>query len=573
MLTPQYLLPLADELLVDNFAGGGGASTGIEQALGRPVDIAINHDPEAVAMHAANHPQTLHLCESVWDVDPRQVCAGRPVGLAWFSPDCKHFSKAKGGKPVEKRIRGLAWVAVRWAATVQPRIICLENVEEFVTWGPLTPDGRPDPRRKGREFGAFVNALRRLGYAVEWRELRACDFGVPTSRKRLFLIARRDGAPIVWPQPTHGKPGSPAVKAGQLKPWRTAAECIDWSLPCPSIFDRARPLAEATLRRIGRGLWRYVLEAAQPFIVHIAHGEGRPGGVQRWGTGAHGLDQPLPTLTTKAEHALVAPTLVQTGYGERTGQAPRPPGLHRPLGTAVAGAGKHALVAAFLAKHYGGVVGQALPQPLGTVTSVDHHSLVTAHLTKFRSGSTGSGLDEPMHTVTAGGDAARPGTGNVMGLVASHLVKLRGTSTGSATTEPVPTISAQGTHLAEVRAFLIKFYSSGGQHGRLLDPMPTLPTHDRIGLVTVAGIEYAIVDIGLRMLQPHELAAAQGFPPGYLLTAPAHGVSLPKHAQTRMIGNSVCPGLAAAIVAANYPQDHAAQPRRRATTTRTRQAA
>ena len=519
MLTPQYLLPLADELLVDNFAGGGGASTGIEQAIGRPVDIAINHDPEAVAMHAANHPQTLHLCESVWDVDPRQVCAGRPVGLAWFSPDCKHFSKAKGGKPVEKRIRGLAWVAVRWAATVQPRIICLENVEEFVTWGPLTPDGRPDPRRKGREFGAFVNALKRLGYAVEWRELRACDFGVPTSRKRLFLVARRDGAPIVWPQPTHGKPGSPAVKAGQLKPWRTAAECIDWSLPCPSIFDRARPLAEATLRRIGRGLGRYVLEAAQPFIVHIAHG------------------------------------------------------LHKPLGTAVAGAGKHALVAAFLAKHYGGVVGQALPQPLGTVTSVDHHSLVTAHLTKFRSGSTGSGLDEPMHTVTAGGDAARPGTGNVMGLVASHLVKLRGTSTGSATTEPVPTISAQGTHLAEVRAFLVKFYSSGGQHAHLRDPMPTLPTHDRIGLVTVAGIEYAIVDIGLRMLQPHELAAAQGFPPGYLLTAPAHGVSLPKHAQTRMIGNSVCPGLAAAIVAANYPQAHAAQPRRRAANPRTRQAA
>lgn len=254
-------------LYIDNFAGGGGASTGIELGLGRPVDIAVNHDPEAVAMHDINHPHTRHYCESVWDVDPRAITGGRPVDLCWFSPDCKHFSKAKGGTPVSKKIRGLAWVALRYAATVRPRVIMLENVEEFVTWGPITRDGRPCPQNKGRTFASFVNALRRHGYQVDWRELRACDYGAPTIRKRLFLIARRDGLPIVWPEPTHGDPASAEVKTKRLKPWRTAAEVIDWSIPCPSIFNRARPLAENTLRRIARGLQRYVIEAQQPFIV------------------------------------------------------------------------------------------------------------------------------------------------------------------------------------------------------------------------------------------------------------------------------------------------------------------
>jgi DNA (cytosine-5)-methyltransferase 1 len=462
----QFLLPLHRELVVDNFAGGGGASSGIERAIGRPVDIAINHDPEAVAMHQANHPQTRHLCESVWDVNPREACAGQPVGLAWFSPDCKHFSKAKGGKPVEKKIRGLAWVAVRWAATVQPRIICLENVEEFTTWGPLTQDGRPCPRQKGREFRAFVNALQRLGYAVQWRELRACDYGAPTSRKRLFLVARRDGQPIVWPNPTHG-PGRP-------QPWHTAAQCIDWSLPCPSIFNRPRPLADATLRRVAEGLRRFVIEAAEPFIVRLGHtGHGDAGKVRS-------VHEPLSTITSKAEHCLVSPTLVQTGYGEREGQAPRVPGLDKPLGTIVAGGTKHALVAAFLAKHYTGVVGSDLRMPIGTVTSVDHHSLVAA--------------------------------------------------------------------------FLVKFYGSGGQWAGLDEPMHTLPTKDRMGLVTVAGEQYRIVDIGLRMLQPRELARAQGFAESYLLDAPHQGRSLPKHAQVRMIGNSVCPPMAEALVRANFAE-------------------
>jgi DNA (cytosine-5)-methyltransferase 1 len=260
-IPPQMGLNFSGEITVDNFAGGGGASTGIEAGLGRPVDIAINHDPASIAMHEVNHPHTRHYCESVWDIDPRKVCAGRPVGLAWFSPDCKHFSKAKGGKPVEKKIRGLAWVVLRWAATVHPRVIMLENVEEFITWGPLTtdPEGNcyPCPKKKGRTFNSFVNALKRHSYTVEWKELRACDYGAPTIRKRLFLVARCDGQPISWPEPTHGDPKSAAVKSGQLKPWRTAAECIDWSLPCPSIFDRKKPLAEATLRRIAKGTSRH----------------------------------------------------------------------------------------------------------------------------------------------------------------------------------------------------------------------------------------------------------------------------------------------------------------------------
>jgi len=472
MLQPQFLLPLADDLVVDNFAGFGGASTGIEAAIGRPVDIAINHAPDALALHAANHPQTRHLCESVWDVDPRQVAEGRPVGLAWFSPDCKHFSKAKGGKPVEKRIRGLAWVAVRWVGALKPtnqhpRVIVLENVEEFVTWGPLRADGRPDPAQAGREFGAFTNALRQLGYTVEWRELRAADFGAPTTRKRLFLIARRDGQPIVWPTPTHARQ---AKRGSGLKPWRTAAECIDWAIPCPSIFDRQRPLAEATLRRVAAGLQRYVIDAPEPFIVRIGHtGHGDAGKVR-------GTSAPLSTITSKAEHLLVAPTLVQMGYGEREGQAPRVPGLDKPLGTIVAGGGKHALVAAFLAKHYTGVVGSSLGMPLGTVTTVDHHSLVAA--------------------------------------------------------------------------FLVKFYGQGGQWSGLDEPMHTIPTRDRMGLVMVAGEQYRIADIGLRMLQPRELARAQGFADTTLLQAP--GLQLSKAAQVRVIGNSVCPPLAEAIVRANY---------------------
>ena len=335
MLKPQFILPLADELVIDLFAGGGGASTGIEQAIGRHVDIAVNHDPAAVSLHQANHPQTEHFVSDVFEVDPLAVTDGRRVGLLWASPDCKHFSKAKGGKPVSKRVRGLAWVVVKWAKLTRPRIICLENVEEFQTWGPLAADGRPCPERKGKTFARWVGQLRSLGYVVEWRELRACDYGAPTIRKRLFLVARCDGQPIVWPEPTHA--AKPAMGSG-LKLWRTAADCIDWSLPCPSIFERERPLADATLRRIAHGVMRYVVNSAKPFIARI----GQTGGN---GAYSNSIGSPLTTITTKAEHLLVSPSLATIGYGEREGQAPRVQDIGAPLGTIV-GANKHALVAA-----------------------------------------------------------------------------------------------------------------------------------------------------------------------------------------------------------------------------------
>lgn len=353
------------EFVVDLFAGAGGASTGIAAALGRDPDIAVDHSPEAIAVHRVNHPSTLHFIDDVFDVNPRRACSEREVGLLWMSPDCTHFSKAKGGKPRDKGTRSLAWVAVRWAAEVRPRVICLENVEEFATWGPLTDDGQPCPVRRGETFREWVAALEGLGYRVEWRVLRACDYGAPTSRRRLFLVARCDGRPIVWPEPTHGP--------GRARPWRSAAEIIDWSVPCPSIFDRARPLAEATQRRIATGLRRYVLETASPFIVPVTH----PRDAR-----VHGLDEPLRTVTAanRGELALVAPTLVQTGYGERDGQTPRALDIGKPLGTVVAGGAKHALVAAWLVKHYGGVVGHEVGRPIGTVTTQDHHSLATAEL-------------------------------------------------------------------------------------------------------------------------------------------------------------------------------------------------
>lgn len=444
-MTRQMLLRLhRDDLVVDNFAGGGGASVGIEMALGRSPDIAVNHDPEAVALHAENHPATRHLCESVWDVDPVEVTDGRPVAMAWFSPDCTHFSKAKGGKPRSKNIRGLAWVVIRWAKAVKPRVIFLENVQEFRDWGPLLDDGMPCPLRKGATFRRWVSELEACGYQVEVRELSACDYGAPTTRKRLFVIARSDGQPIVWPTATHG--------SLLAQPHRTAAECIEWSVPCQSIFERTRPLAENTMRRIARGIQRFAIDAEHPFIAPIS-----------------------PAM---------APTLIQTSWGERKGQAPRVPGLHKPLGTIMAGGIKHALVAAFLAKHYGGheATGSDLAGPMHTVTAKDHHALVSAFLTKFYGTGTGQELVDPMHTITA-------------------------------------------------------------KH--------------RFGLVTVEGHSYQINDIGMRMLIPRELFRAQGFPDSYRIDIGLGGKQLTKTAQVRMAGNSVCPPIAAALVAANV--QHARQ--------------
>lgn len=463
MLSPQFLLPVHTELVVDLFAGGGGASTGIEQAIGRPVDIAVNHDREAISLHMANHPQTRHFCSDVFEVDPLTVTEGQPVGLLWASPDCKHFSKAKGGKPVSKKIRSLAWVVIKWAKLAKPRVICLENVEEFQTWGPLGKDQRPCPERKGQTFQRWVAQLRALGYRVEWRELRACDYGAPTIRKRLFLVARRDGLPIVWPAPTHAKPDARGKVPAGVKPWRTAADCIDWSIPAPSIFERSKPLADATCRRIAKGIMRYVVEAEQPFIV-----------------------------PEKSLRHLVARQSCD-------------------------------MVQSFLAKHYTGVVGHELDKPTGTVTTADHHSLVTANLIHMGHGE-----------------------GKEGGKRWSHGIR--------DVQDPLNTITAQGAAAGVVHSFLVKYYSEGGQDAACTDPMHTIPTKDRMGLVMVRGEPYAIVDIGLRMLTPRELYRAQGFPDSYRIDTGAAGEPITKTAQVRMCGNSVCPPLARALVSVNYTE-------------------
>jgi DNA (cytosine-5)-methyltransferase 1 len=764
------------ELVVDNFAGGGGASEGIEQALCRPIDIAINHDPIAIAVHKANHPGTTHYCESVFKVDPEAITGNQPVGLGWFSPDCTHHSKARGGKPREQKIRGLAWVVIRWAKRVKPRVILLENVEEFQDWGPLTPEGMPVTSKKGTTFRLWANQLIRYGYKVEWRELRASDYGTPTIRKRLFVIARRDNRPIVWPDATHAEikplPADPSklkCKACAsvfaslvdhrcpecgLLPWVPAANCIDWHLDCPSIFERKRPLAEATLRRIARGLRKYVLEAAQPFViplthqgsdrvesldepmrtvtgahrgeralvqpyvVQMAHGEGTPNGVQRWGKGIRDINDPLNTVTASGsggigivtpfltEHAnsscernfsvedplrtqmasvkgghfaMIAPTLmknmtnnvgqhvddplsttltgnhhylmshtlVATGYGERPGQSPRAMDIEDPLGTVV-GAGKHALVSTFLAKHYGGheSPGSAMSDPMSTVTTQDHNGLVaatligaggseyaakprsiedpmgtqttenhraivTAHITKFRSGSTGTAMDEPMHTITAGGKQARPGTAGAMGMVTahleanysqkgnesrgsapadpmrtvtgtprhsivtSHLMTLHNNQTGSDLREPMGTILAGGTHIAEVRAFLQKY--PGEIKKKPSTRSEAAKIFDELGIVHIDNIPYQITDIGCRMVQAKELLLAQGFPQDYVLDIkasltkrfqetgefvidpdaddPSDTKTISKASQIRLVGNSVCPPLAKALVAANFTHE------------------
>jgi DNA (cytosine-5)-methyltransferase 1 len=498
---------MTEEIIVDNFAGGGGASTGIEMGLGRDVAVAINHDPEAIAMHRINHPNTEHHTESIFDIDPRRVCRGRPVGLSWFSPDCKHFSRAAGKKPRNKNIRGLAWVVVNWANRVQPRTIMLENVEEFQTWGPLNPEGKLTSHRKGWYFDCFVGALRRRGYRVEFESLTACDYGAPTIRKRLFLVARCDGRKVRWPEVSHGVPGRPAL--------RTAAECIDWSIPAPSIFERKKPLADATCRRIAKGIVKYVLEAKQPFIV-------------------------------------------QTGYGERTGQSPRVPDINSPLGTVVAGGVKHALVMPYLTECANASTERVFSaaDPLRTQCAQvkgGHFALVSAFLSRHFGQSIGQSADAPAPTVMANGQGKTQ-------LVAASLCKMRGDNIGDRVDSPLHTVSAGGTHHALVAAFMTKYYGSGDGGQSVRDPFHTVTSRDRFNLVTVQidGQTYAISDIGLRMLQPHELYAAQGFPRDYIIDRGQFEDGsirpLTKTAQVRMCGNSVCPPVAAALARANVPE-------------------
>lgn len=544
------------ELLVDNFAGGGGASTGIELATGYSVDIAINHDPEAIRMHKANHPHTKHYCENVWSVDPVKACKGHPVALAWFSPDCKHFSKAKGGKPKDKNIRGLAWVACRWAGLVRPRVIMLENVEEFKTWGPLGRRRHPIKAKKGVTFQKFVSQLENLGYMVEYRELVAADYGAPTMRKRFFLVARCDGKPIVWPEPTHGPADSEAVKAGLLKPYAGACTQIDFSLPCPSIFDTAeeikekygiravRPLTPKTMERIARGLKKFVIDNAEPFIVPIGYGEHK-GQKPR----VHDIKEPLPTIVSSGKHYLCKPKLapcIMCNNENNTGAS-----VKSPLPTITTG-NRNFVVAPTLIQYHSEMSakearGQQLTEPLMTVDGSNRYGMVSAFLQKyFGGGYTGSGaaLKEPLPTVTAVDHNS---------IVTANLIQMNNHCDGKDITEPLPTITAGDGHFGEVRAFLIKYYGDAiGQD--IKNPLDTVTSRDRFGLVTIAGVDYQIVDIGLRMLEPKELYGCQGFPDDYIIDHDYTGKTYPRSEQVRRCGNAVCPPIPAALVKANLPE-------------------
>lgn len=483
------------ELIVDNFAGGGGASTGIELATGISVDIAINHDPEAIRMHKANHPNTKHYCEDVWQIDPVEACKVHPVGLAWFSPDCKHFSKAKGGKPKDKFIRGLAWVACRWAGLVRPRVIMLENVEEFKTWGPLNRSHRPIKEKQGVTFQKFVGQLKDLGYEVEYRELVAADYGAPTMRKRFFLIARCDGKPIVWPEPTYAPADSEEVKAGLLKPYVGAYTQLDFSLPCPSIFDTSeeikekygiravRPLAQKTMDRIARGLKKFVLDNPDPFIIQCN------------------------------QQCVISPTLIQY-HSETSKDGVRGQAIEDPIMT-VDSSNRYGLVTSFLHKYYDGGykgAGETVENPLPTVTAWDHNSVVTANLIQMNNHCDGKDIKQPLPTITAGDG-----------------------------------------HFGVVRAFLIKYYGQGtGQD--IQKPLDTVTAQDRFGLVTINGTDYQIVDIGLRMLEPKELYGCQGFPDDYIIDHDYTGKTYPRSEQVKRCGNAVCPPIPAALVRANLPE-------------------
>ena len=520
-------------LFVDNFAGGGGASTGIEMAIGHSVDIAINHDPDAIAMHKANHPATKHYCEDVWQVDPIEACAGNPVALAWFSPDCKHFSRAKGGKPVDKHIRGLAWVAIKWAYTVRPQVIMLENVPEIQTWGPLGEDGKPIRERAGETFEGFILALtsgipeshpayqeicdalsidpasetalklqKGLGYNVQHRTLKSCDYGAPTTRTRFYLIARCDGRTIAWAEPTYAPKDSEAVRLGRKKPYHTAAECIDWSIPAESIFERDKPLAENTLRRIARGIQKFVIDNPEPFIVNY-----------KFDNEPRGAEEPLSTITAVNNHCLVAPTLIQY-HSETAKDEVRGQELTEPLMTQDT-SNRYPLSVAHIMKNYAGGykgAGSAADVPLDTVTAKDHNSLVTAHIMTLRNNQDGQAVDKPLSTVTSGGG-----------------------------------------HHAEVQAFLVKYFSTGAAKS-VNEPLDTVTTKDRFALVTIHGEQYVITDIKMRMLQPRELFNAQGFPHDYVIDHDADGHPYPKSKQVARCGNAVTPQVPAALVRANLPE-------------------
>ena len=576
------------ELIVDNFAGGGGASTGIEMATGYSVDIAINHDPEAIKMHKANHPNTKHYCENVWAVDPVKACNGHPVGLAWFSPDCKHFSKAKGGKPKDKNIRGLAWVACRWAGLVRPRVIMLENVEEFKTWGPLGRRHHPIKAKQGETFQKFVQQLTDLGYEVQFRELIAADYGAPTMRKRFFMIARCDGKPIVWPEPTHAPADSEEVKAGLKKPYVGAYTQLDFSLPCPSIFDTSeeikekygiravRPLAQKTMDRIARGFIKFILNNPKPFIIQCNHGgERRPNDIREpmpTITGKHGygivepymvqigqtgfakdrskdVREPLTTIVSKNEHCLIEPTLAPY-MGTNTTNHPGG-NCKDPIHTITTG-NQQCLISPTLIQYHSetskdGVRGQTIKDPIMTVDSSNRYGLVASFLHKYYDGGykgAGETVENPLPTVTAWDHNS---------VVTANLIQMNNHCDGKDIRQPLPTITAGDGHFGEVRAFLSKYYGQGtGQD--IEQPLDTVTARDRFGLVTIEGVDYQIVDIGLRMLEPRELYGCQGFPDDYIIDHDYTGKTYPRSEQVRRCGNAVCPPIPAALVRANLSE-------------------
>ena len=578
------------ELVVDNFAGGGGASTGIEMATGYSVDIAINHDPEAIRMHKANHPYTKHYCEDVWQVDPVKACNGHPVGLAWFSPDCKHFSKAKGGKPKDKKIRGLAWVACRWAGLVRPRVIMLENVEEFKTWGPLNRRHHPIKAKQGKTFEKFVQQLTDLGYDVQFKELIAADYGAPTMRKRFFMIARCDSKPIVWPEPTHAPADSEAVKTGLLKPYVGAYTQLDFSLPCPSIFDTSeeikekygiravRPLAPNTMKRIARGLKKFVLENSEPFIVQVNHSRAKSDYCKSTNeplsiiTGKHGFGiiepymvqigqtgftadrskdvrEPLTTIVSKNEHCLIEPKLapcIMCNNENNVGAS-----IESPLPTITTGNRNFVLAPTLIQYHsetaQGDVRGQTIKDPIMTVDGTNRYGLVTSFLHKYYDGGykgAGESVEKPLPTVTAWDHNS---------VVTANLIQMNNHCDGRDVRDPIPTITAGDGHFGEIRAFLIKYYGQGtGQDVK--EPLDTVTAQDRFGLVTINGTDYQIVDIGLRMLEPRELYGCQGFPDDYIIDRDYTGKTYPRSEQVRRCGNAVCPPIPAALVRANLPE-------------------
>lgn len=502
------------EIIIDNFAGGGGASTGIEAATGYSVYAAINHDPEAIRIHMANHPTTHHFCESVWNVNPIDICKGHPVGLAWFSPDCKHFSKAKGGKPKDKTIRGLAWVALRWAGLIRPRVIMLENVEEFKDWGPLNRNHRPIKSKKGVTFKKFVKQLEKLGYSVEYRELVAADYGAPTTRKRFFLIARCDGLSIVWPERTHAPADSIEVKQGIYKAYLGAYTQIDFSRPCPSIFatkkeilkeygiKAVRPLAENTMKRIARGLQKFVLDNPEPFIIQVNHGGDRK---------PLDIKKPLPTITAKNGFGMVNPYIVSND--------------------------DHFLIAPSLIQYHSettkdGIRGQNLTDPIMTLDGSNRYGLVSTFLSTFYSNTDGKEVIRPLQTVTAEGQHSA--------LCTAYMIQQDNQST------------TYVNHTEEIKTFFIKYYGNGtGQD--ISEPLNTITSNDRFGLVQIQGMNYQIIDIGLRMLDPDELYGCMGFPNDYIIDRDCNGKEIKRSEQVRKCGNAVSPPIPSALVKSNLP--------------------